>query len=281
MPDKRIWEKTQDELSDAERVIVENDDALYLRVYNNTVDQMYEITDEMREFMDRYPYGSQDEIKDPKEIKVMAHFFNPVHEQDWIITENYDCQNNRHYFYGCAILDDKIGWEWGVLPSLEELKGINLGPRNAYLRIEKDRLVNVGDSLYDVLSRIDYEGLYDLGLLQREVKYETEAEQLVRIEKEKFSMLRDITDEETYDKTLYYLYKENKTIDDVFDVDRFYYDPEECFDQDVIDEYYQSHEYRDRVMFLDELIGMPDIEETNEFIQSLSKDNGKDFGKEL
>ena len=118
MPEKQIWEKTQNELSESERIIVENSDSLYLAVYNNTVDQMYELTDDMKRFMKDYPYRSQDEIRDPKNIKVMAHYFNPVCGQDWIVTEYYDYQNGEHYFYGAARLFDDIGWEWGVLPSL-------------------------------------------------------------------------------------------------------------------------------------------------------------------
>ena len=49
MSEKPIFKKTQNELTEEERIIVENSDPLYLMVYNNTVDQMYELTDEMKE----------------------------------------------------------------------------------------------------------------------------------------------------------------------------------------------------------------------------------------
>ena len=49
MSEKPIFKKTQNELTEEERIIVENSDPLYLMVYNNTVDQMYELTDEMKD----------------------------------------------------------------------------------------------------------------------------------------------------------------------------------------------------------------------------------------
>ena len=44
MSEKLIYQKTQSELTEQERIAVENSDVLYYAVYNNTVDQMYEIT---------------------------------------------------------------------------------------------------------------------------------------------------------------------------------------------------------------------------------------------
>ena len=56
MSEKPLFKKTQYELTEEERIIVENSDPLYLMVYNNTVDQMYELTPEMKRFMEKYPY---------------------------------------------------------------------------------------------------------------------------------------------------------------------------------------------------------------------------------
>ena len=89
MSEKQLWEKVFGELSEEEKNLVENNDNLYLAVYNNTVDRMFEITPEMQQFMEDYPYLSQDEIKDPREIKVMAHYFNPACEQFNVLILNY------------------------------------------------------------------------------------------------------------------------------------------------------------------------------------------------
>ena len=278
MPEKQIWEKTQNELTDSERLIVENSDSLYLAVYNNTVDQMYELTDDMKRFMDDYPYRSQDEIRDPSKIKVMAHFFNPACGQDWIVTEFYDYQNGEHFFYGAARLFDDIGWEWGVLPSLEELKSIDLGAAFGHLRIERDLSVDPYDNLYDVMMSIDSNGLYDLGLMERKLD---DIDNLIDIEKQKFALLRNIVDEETYDRVINYLYQENKELDDVFDVDRYYYDRDNCFDQDIIDEYYRDHEYKGLYTIASVADMTPDAKEAKEFFESLLKDSGKDYGMDM
>lgn len=166
--EKQIWEKTQDELTPEEEIIVENDSKLYLKVYNNTVDKMFEITDEMNKFIEEHPYRSQVGIKDPKQIKVLAHFFNPACNMDWIATELFFKDDEQTVFYGCAKLFDDVGWEWGSLPSLEELKSTDLGEAVGHLRIEKDLSVHPGDSLYDVMMGIDKNGLYELGLMKRE-----------------------------------------------------------------------------------------------------------------
>ena len=236
---------------------------------------MYELTDQMKKFMADYPYRSQDEIRDPKQIKVMAHYFNPVCGQDWIMTEFYDYQNNEHYFYGAARLFDDIGWEWGVLPSLEELKSIDLGPMTGHLRIEKDNSVEPYDNLYDVMMGIDRNGLYDLGLMERTLD---DLDNLIDIEKQKFALLRNIVDEETYDKTINYLYQEGKQIDDIFDIDRYYYDRDNCFDQETIDEYYTTHEYKGLYAIVEDVNMTADANEAKEFFQSLIKDMGDDFG---
>ena len=279
MSEKPIFKKTQYELTEEERILVENSDPLYLMVYNNTVDQMYELNDEMKKFMNDYPYQSQDDIRDPRQIRVMAHFFNPVAGQDWIFTEYYDHQNGQYYFYGCARLFDDIGWEWGMMPSLEELKSIDLGPAFGHLRIERDLSVEVGDSLYDVMMGIDKDGLYDLGLMERSLE---DLDRLVDFEKQKFALLRNVVDEETYDKVVNYLYKENASIDDVFDIDRYYYDRDNCCDEEKIDEYYEIHEFPGYDALMDDLASdgpLNDVEK--DFMKSLSRDSGKDFGKEL
>lgn len=278
MPEKQLWEKTQNELTESERLIVENDERLYLTIYNNTVDQMYELTDQMKKFMADYPYRSQDEIRDPKQIKVMAHYFNPVCGQDWIITEFYDYQNNEHYFYGAARLFDDIGWEWGVLPSLEELKSIDLGPMVGHLRIEKDNSVEPYDNLYDVMMGIDRNGLYDLGLMERMLD---DLDSMIDIEKQKFTLLRNVVDEETYDKTINYLYQEGKELDDIFDIDRYYYDRDNCFDQETIDEYYTTHEYKGLYAIVEDVNLTADANEAKEFFQSLIKDMGNDYGMDM
>ncbi|MBR3252098.1 MAG: hypothetical protein IKF80_10355 [Erysipelotrichaceae bacterium] len=278
MPEKQIWEKTQNELSESERLIVENSDSLYLAVYNNTVDQMYELTDDMKRFMKDYPYRSQDEIRDPKNIKVMAHYFNPVCGQDWIVTEYYDYQNDEHYFYGAARLFDDIGWEWGVLPSLEELKSIDLGPMTGHLRIERDLSVEPYDNLYDVMMSIDENGLYDLGLMERKLD---DIDNLIDIEKQKFALLKNIVDEETYNKVINYLCREEKLLDDVFDVDRYYYDRDKCFDEETINEYYETHEYNGLDYVREDIEMNVQDEREKEFFRSLIKDDGKDFGKEM
>ena len=278
MPEKQIWEKTQNELSESERLIVENSDSLYLAVYNNTVDLMYELTDDMKRFMKDYPYRSQDEIRDPKNIKVMAHYFNPVCGQDWIVTEYYDYQNDEHYFYGAARLFDDIGWEWGVLPSLEELKSIDLGPMTGHLRIERDLSVEPYDNLYDVMMSIDENGLYDLGLMERKLD---DIDNLIDIEKQKFALLKNIVDEETYNKVINYLCREEKLLDDVFDVDRYYYDRDNCFDEETINEYYETHEYNGLDYVREDIEMNVQDEREKEFFRSLIKDDGKDFGKEM
>ena len=278
MADKQLWQKTQDELTDSERIIVENNDSLYLTVYNNTVDQMYELTPEMKQFTIDHPYGSQDNITDPKNKKVMAHYFNPICNQDWIITEYYDYQNGEHYFYGCARLFDDIGWEWGVLPSLEELKSIDLGPAFGHLRIEKDNSVEPGDSLYDVMMGIDKDGLYDLGLMERKLD---DPGYIDDIDKQKFALLRNIVDEETYGKVINYLCKENKKIDEIFDIYRYDYDRDNCFDSEIIEEYYATHEYKGLYSFVTDNDTSKDALENKEFFKSLVKDMGDDFGMDM
>ena len=280
MPEKQIWEKAFSDLSPEERELVENNDNLYLTVYNNTVDRMYEITPEMKKFMGDYPYRSQDEIRDPKKIKVMAHFFNPAAEQDWIVTEFYDLKNGEHYYYGCAKLFNDIGWEWGVLPSLEELKSINLGPAYGYLRIEKDMSVDVGDSLYETMMAIDKDGLYDLGLMERNLTGQMD---LVDIEKAKLQTFRDLVDDETYFKCVHYMIQENGTVDDFFDFDRYYYDQGECFDEDFIDDYYETHDFPGIEGVCEEIVSMPDpmADADNDMYKPFAKSKDFDFGKEL
>ena len=252
MSEKPIWDKTQDELSDYERFIVNGDNNLYLHVYNNTVDKMFEVTEEMQKFIDEHPGAYFDGEKDPKKIQVIAHYFNPVAGQDWIATELSYQDESQTIFYGCARLFDDIGWEWGDLPSLEEMKSINMGPQFGYLRLEKDVSVNVGDSLYDVLMSIDPSALYDLGFKEHEVK-ENETENLIKIELNKFDLLKDLVDEETFEKTVYYLNKEDKTIDDVFDINRYQYDQELAFDKETIDEYFETHDYPGLEVFFGKL----------------------------
>ena len=279
MSEKPIFKKTQNELTESERLIVENSDPLYLMVYNNTVDQMYELTDEMKQFTLDYPYRSQDEISDPRQIKVMAHYFNPVACQDWIMTEYYDYQNGQHYFYGCARLFDDIGWEWGMMPSLEELKSIDLGPAFGHLRIEKDESVQVGDSLYDVMMSIDKDGLYDLGLMERSLE---DLDRLVDFEKQKFALLRNIVDEEMYDKVVNYLHKENVELSDVFDIDRYYYDRDNCFDEDKINDYYETHEFPGYDSLIDDMTAQDmGVKTSDDLIKDAVKTDVKDFGKEL
>ena len=278
MPEKQLWEKTQDELTEDERILVENNDNLYLSVYNNTVDRMFEITQEMKKFMADYPYRSQDEIRDPKEIKVMAHFFNPASEQDWIVTEYYDTQNGEHYFYGCARLFNDIGWEWGVLPSLEELKSINLGPAFGYLRLERDLSVNVGDSLYETMMGIDADGLYDLGLMEK--PYEKDIS-LIDMEKMKLQAFRDMVDEETYYKCVHYMLQEKGTLEDFFDYDRYYYDREDSFDENFIDEYYETHEFPGIDQVFEEIVNEPSENKAIENVSPFGRIMEKDFGKEL
>ena len=277
MSEKLIYQKTQNELTEQERIAVENSDVLYYAVYNNTVDQMYEITPEMQKFMDEYPYRSQDEIRDPRQMKVMAHFFNPAACQDWIFTEYYDYQEGQHYFYGCARLFDDIGWEWGMMPSLEELSSIDLGPMLGHLRIERDESVSVGDSLYDVMMSIDKDGLYDLGMMERNLE---DLDRVIDFQKQKFALLRNIVDDEMYDKVVNYLYKENLDIDDVFDIDRYYYDRDNCFDQEKIDEYYDTHEFPGYDSLIEDMI-IQEQEPMQEFSNAVSKENDMDFGKEL
>ena len=279
MSEKPIFKKTQNELTEEERILVENSDPLYLMVYNNTVDQMYELTDEMKQFTIDYPYRSQDEIRDPRQIKVMAHYFNPAFNQDWIMTEYYDYQNGQHYFYGCARLFDDIGWEWGMMPSLEELKSINLGPAFGHLRIEKDESVQVGDSLYDVMMAIDRDGLYDLGLMERSLE---DLDRLIDFEKQKFALLRNIVDDEMYDKVVNYLYKENAELSDVFDIDMYYYDRDNCFDEEKINEYYETHEFPGYDSLIDDMFdSSQDPDSIEALVQSFSLTDDKDFGKEL
>lgn len=278
MPEKQLWEKTQDELNGDERILVENNDSLYLSVYNNTVDRMFEITPEMKKFMADYPYRSQDEIRDPRQIKVMAHYFNPAAEQDWIVTEYYDTQNGQHYFYGCARLFNDIGWEWGVLPSLEEMKSINLGPGFGYLRLERDLSVSPGDSLYETMMAIDHDGLYDLGLMER--PYEQDIS-LIDLEKVKIQAFRNLVDEDTYYKCVHYMLKEKGTLEDFFDYDRYYYDKDDCFDENFIDEYYETHDYPGTEKVLEELIEEPIESKSIENVSDFGRILDKDFGKEL
>ena len=279
MSEKPIFKKTQNELTEEERIIVENSDPLYLMVYNNTIDQMYELTDEMKQFTIDYPYRSQDEIRDPRQIKVMAHYFNPAFNQDWIMTEYYDYQNDQHYFYGCARLFDDIGCEWGMMPSLEELKSIDMGPAFGHLRIEKDESVQVGDSLYDVMMAIDRDGLYDLGLMSRSLE---DLDNLIDMKKQQFALLRNIVDDEMYDKVVNYLYKEGADLNDVFDIDMYYYDRDNCFDEDKINEYYETHEFPGYDSLIDDMFNSSqDPDSIEALVQSFSITDDKDFGKEL
>ena len=162
IPKKPVWKKTLNELTSEERSIVESNDNLYLTVYNNTVDKMYEVTDEMKEYFERYPYGSQDGIEDPEDIKVIAKFFNPAGPGTWIATEfdGYD-SNGDPYFYGCATLG--YGWEWGMLPTFSEMRSIDIAEAG-HLRIEKDRDVHPGDDLFFTLWRSgNIKAIDDLG----------------------------------------------------------------------------------------------------------------------
>ena len=169
IPKKFINEKTLSELTDEERLIVESNDNLYLTVYNNTVDKMYEVTDEMRDYFEKYPYGSQDGIENPEDIKVLAKFFNPAGAGTWIATEfdGYD-SNGDPLLYGCATLG--YGWEWGMLPTFSEMKSIDIAEAG-HLRIEKDRSVDVGDDLFFTLWRDgDLKAIDDLGF---DIEYHT------------------------------------------------------------------------------------------------------------
>ncbi len=280
MSEKQLWEKVFAELSPEERKLVENSDSLYLAIYNNTVDRMYEITPEMEQFMADYPYRSQEEIRDPKKIKVMARFFNPACRQDWIITENYDYHNGRHYFFGCARFYDDIGWEWGVLPSLEELRSINLGPAFGYLRIERDLTVNPGDSLYETMMAVDREGLYDLGLMQRDP---TGKMDLVDIEREKLQTFRDLVDDDTYYRCVHYMLQEKGTVDDFFDYDRYISDHEEYFDEGFIDDYYETHDFPGIEEVCEEIVSVsdPETDSGNDMFKPFAKSKDFDFGKEM
>ena len=147
---KPIQEMTFDELNSDEKEAVYNDDSLYLTVYNNTVDKMYEVTDKMKDFFAKYPYASQDGINNPDDIKVLAKFFNPAGAGTWIATEfdGYD-DNGDPIFYGCATLGYE--WEWGYLPTFSEMKSIDLGATTGHLRIERDKNVFLGQDLYFTL----------------------------------------------------------------------------------------------------------------------------------
>ena len=147
-----------------------------------------------------------------------------------------------------------------------------------HLRIERDLSVEPYDNLYDVMMSIDSNGLYDLGLMERKLD---DIDNLIDIEKQKFALLKNIVDDETYDRTINYLYREGKEIDDVFDIDRYYYDRDNCFDQDVIDEYYRSHEYKGLYAIVEDSAMSGESKETKEFFQSLIKDNGKDYGMDM
>lgn len=158
-----IQNKTFDELNEVERGALEYDNSLYLKVYNNSVDKSYEPTPNDWEFLNSHPYGTNDGIKDSGQIKVWAHFFNPAGNQDWIATE-FDYNEDGHLVvYGCVKLFDDIGWEWGSF-DLTELKDVHLGAEFGFLRIERDKGVNVGDSLYSVIKRVDTKALNDLNL---------------------------------------------------------------------------------------------------------------------
>ena len=97
---------------------------------------------------------------------------------------------------------------------------------------------------------IDQNGLYDLGLMERSLE---DLDRIVDFEKQKFALLRNVVDEEMYDKVVNYLYKENVSIDDVFDIDRYYYDRDNCFDEEKIDEYYEIHEFPGYDALMDDL----------------------------
>jgi len=225
-----LFNKTQEELTEEERLVEEENNDVFLAVYNNTIDEMYEITDEIRQYMNDYPYGSQDGIKDPKQIKVMAHYFNPVCGRDWVITEFYSEIEGNHYFYGAARLFDDVGWEWGILPSLEELKSINLGPAFGYLRIEKDSSVKPGDTLYDTLMHIEPKGLSDLGFDTRkktenvpdyyeiyQIKQDAEeARDLMFVPYDQLKEKGMNVDSDNYD-LVYSSQLNNETLDDIFD----------------------------------------------------------------
>ncbi len=195
------------------------------------------------------------------------------------MTEYYDYQNGQHYFYGCARLFDDIGWEWGMMPSLEELKSIDMGPAFGHLRIEKDESVQVGDSLYDVMMAIDKDGLYDLGLMSRNLE---DLDNLIDMKKQQFALLRNVVDDEMYDKVVYYLYTENAELSDVFDVDMYYYDRDNCFDEEKINEYYETHEFPGYDSLIDDMFdSSQDPDSIEALVQSFSLTDDKDFGKEL
>ena len=162
IPKKPLEEKTFNELNKDERALVENNGELYLKIYNNTVDQMYVVTDEMREYFDKHPYGSQDGIKNPDDIEVLAKWFNPAGQGTWIATEfdGYD-DNGDPYLYGCATLG--YDWEWGMLPTFSEMKSIVM-EEAGNLRIERDENVHPGDDLFFTLWRSGQAGaIGDLG----------------------------------------------------------------------------------------------------------------------
>ena len=281
MSEKPIWDKTQDELSEYERFIVNGDDKLYLHVYNNTVDKMFEVTEEMQKFIDEHPGAYFDGEKDPRKIKVIAHYFNPVAGQDWIATELSYKDDSQTIFYGCTRLFDDIGWEWGDLPSLEEMKSINMGPQFGYIRLEKDSSVNVGDSLYDVLMAIDKDALSDLGFKDYQLETD-EIDDLIRIELEKFKLLKDLVDEETYEKAIYYLNKEGKEIDDIFDINKYQYDQELAFDKETIDEYFETHEFLGLEALVEEmLIDHSSRKFDSDFVEQLDRSLQNDLVKKL
>ena len=83
-----------------------------------------------------------------------------------------------------------------------------------------------------------------------------------------------------YDKVVNYLYKENAELSDVFDVDMYYYDRDNCFDEEKINEYYETHEFPGYDSLIEDMI-IQEQEPMQEFSNAVSKENDMDFGKEL
>ena len=165
-----------------------------------------------------------------------------------------------------------------MMPSLEELKSINLGPAFGYLRLERDLSVNVGDSLYETMMGIDADGLYDLGLMEK--PYEKDIS-LIDMEKMKLQAFRDMVDEETYYKCVHYMLQEKGTLEDFFDYDRYYYDREDSFDENFIDEYYETHEFPGIDQVFEEIVNEPSENKGIENVSPFGRIMEKDFGKEL
>lgn len=109
------------------------------------------ITKEIKEKMQKYPYGSQDG-KDPEDIDIIVKYFNPTGVGTWIATEvSEETADGDILFYGVAELGS--GYEWGSF-SLRELENLKL-PFG--LSIERD--LYCGNKLSDLLSKEELRNL--------------------------------------------------------------------------------------------------------------------------